>query len=64
MGSIPEGGGSRKVNLTVTAGMQIAAGKGGEDAFFVSDTLWGAIGVADGVGGWNEDGVDPALFSR
>jgi hypothetical protein len=43
--------------------MQIAAGKGGEDAFFVSEALWGAMGVADGVGGWNEDGVDSALFS-
>jgi len=45
-------------------GMQVAVGKGGEDAFFVSEALWGAIGVADGVGGWNEDGVDSALFSR
>lgn len=40
----------------------------GEDAFFVSkvgddkDTI--AFGVADGVGGWTESGVDPADFSH
>ena len=44
--------------------VQLAAGKGGEDAFFVSDALWGAIGVADGVGSWNLDGVDPSFYSR
>lgn len=37
--------------------------KGGEDAYFVSDDLR-ALGVADGVGGWGELGVDPALYSR
>uniref|UniRef100_A0A061R614 Protein phosphatase n=1 Tax=Tetraselmis sp. GSL018 TaxID=582737 RepID=A0A061R614_9CHLO len=44
---------------------------GGEDAFFVSpaalDTAepWlGAAGVADGVGGWGEDGVDPGDYAR
>ena len=35
--------------------------KGGEDAYVMSDQL---IAVADGVGGWNDVGVDPALFSR
>jgi protein phosphatase PTC7 len=35
--------------------------KGGEDAYVMSDQV---IAVADGVGGWNEVGVDPALFSR
>ena len=44
--------------------MQIRAGKGGEDAFFVSEALWGAMGVADGVGSWNSDGVDASMFSR
>ena len=39
-------------------------GKGGEDAFFISEALWGAVGVADGVGGCSEDGVDASLFSR
>jgi hypothetical protein len=33
---------------------------GGEDAYFVSDAGGGAIGVADGVGGWQESGVNPA----
>ena len=35
--------------------------KGGEDAFAVTDQL---ICVADGVGGWNEQGVDPAKYSK
>ncbi|KAF9904831.1 hypothetical protein BX616_001158, partial [Lobosporangium transversale] len=36
----------------------------GEDAFFhVSTPSRVALGVADGVGGWSEMGVDPALFS-
>lgn len=39
------------------------ADRGGEDAWFVSDG--GAFfGVADGVGGWSEVGVDPGLYSR
>jgi serine/threonine protein phosphatase PrpC len=33
---------------------------GGEDAFFVSNAGGGAMGVADGVGGWQESGVNPA----
>ena len=35
--------------------------KGGEDAFFLSNSF---IAVADGVGGWAESGVDPAIYSR
>lgn len=35
--------------------------KGGEDACFIADHC---IGVADGVGGWAEIGVDPGLYSR
>ena len=35
--------------------------KGGEDANTVSDRL---ISVADGVGGWADQGVDPGLFSK
>lgn len=35
--------------------------KGGEDAYVVTDTM---VAVADGVGGWAEAGIDPALFSR
>jgi hypothetical protein len=34
---------------------------GGEDAYFVHKY---AVGVSDGVGGWAETGVNPALFSR
>lgn len=36
----------------------------GEDAFFVAARGRGAIGVADGVGGWNQEGVNPGNFSR
>ena len=35
--------------------------KGGEDAYYASKHV---LAVADGVGGWNEVGVDPALYSR
>lgn len=35
--------------------------KGGEDAVFVSENV---LMVADGVGGWAESGVDPALYSK
>uniref|UniRef100_A0A803KS74 Protein phosphatase n=1 Tax=Chenopodium quinoa TaxID=63459 RepID=A0A803KS74_CHEQI len=38
--------------------------RGGEDAFFISNHGGGAIAVADGVSGWAERDVDPALFSR
>jgi len=34
---------------------------GGEDAFFASKSL---LIVADGVGGWAEQGVDSGLYSR
>ncbi|GFR43171.1 hypothetical protein Agub_g4221 [Astrephomene gubernaculifera] len=37
---------------------------GGEDAHFISDFGGGMIGVADGVGGWQESGVNPADYSR
>ncbi|KAF5838380.1 serine/threonine protein phosphatase [Dunaliella salina] len=37
---------------------------GGEDAYFISDVCGGAMGVADGVGGWQETGVNPADYSR
>ncbi|CAI5472073.1 unnamed protein product [Closterium sp. Yama58-4] len=38
--------------------------KGGEDAVLISDVGAGVLAVADGVGGWAEDGVDPALYSN
>ena len=37
--------------------------RGGEDAYFASEVS-SCIGVADGVGGWAEVGVDPGLYSR
>eukprot|EP01023_Acetabularia_acetabulum_P048870 TRINITY_DN5185_c0_g2_i1.p1 TRINITY_DN5185_c0_g2~~TRINITY_DN5185_c0_g2_i1.p1 ORF type:complete len:428 (+),score=95.58 TRINITY_DN5185_c0_g2_i1:90-1286(+) len=37
---------------------------GGEDAHFISTQGGGALGVADGVGGWRESGVDPADYSQ
>ena len=37
---------------------------GGEDAHFISGVGGGACGVADGVGGWQESGVNPAEYSR
>ncbi|KAF5192527.1 phosphatase PTC7-like protein [Thalictrum thalictroides] len=38
--------------------------KGGEDAFFVSNCNGGILAIADGVSGWAEKNIDPALFSR
>ncbi|CAM6100715.1 unnamed protein product [Calypogeia fissa] len=38
--------------------------KGGEDAYFISSFGGGVLGVADGVSGWAEENVDPALFSK
>lgn len=35
--------------------------KGGEDAAVLTDRV---LSVADGVGGWAENNVDPAKFSR
>ena len=35
--------------------------KGGEDAATLCPTM---LAVADGVGGWAESGVDPAIYSK
>lgn len=35
--------------------------KGGEDAFYSNSHV---LAVADGVGGWNRHGIDPAIYSR
>ena len=35
--------------------------KGGEDAYYANSNL---LAVADGVGGWNNQGIDPSLYSR
>lgn len=37
--------------------------KGGEDALFISADSR-ALGIADGVGGWADKGIDPSLYSR
>ena len=37
---------------------------GGEDAYFIMRSGRGACGVADGVGSWVMDGVNPAEFPR
>ena len=37
--------------------------RGGEDAYFIHKGEC-CVGVADGVGGWAEVGVDPGLYSR
>jgi len=37
--------------------------KGGEDAYFLSEDMT-VIGVADGVGGWGDIGVDSSLYSK
>lgn len=39
------------------------ANKAGEDAHFVSDDGL-AVGVADGVGGWSDSGVDAGVYAR
>ena len=35
--------------------------KGGEDSFFASDKI---LVITDGVGGWNQVGIDPSEYSR
>lgn len=37
------------------------AHRGGEDSFFLNES---ALCVADGVGGWASEGVDPAIYTR
>ncbi|KAK2804843.1 hypothetical protein FQN51_001485 [Onygenales sp. PD_10] len=53
---------------TTAAARKRARFDSGEDAFFVStvdgDNDVVAFGVADGVGGWSDSGVDPADFSH
>lgn len=39
---------------------RLQAHYGGEDAYFLSTLGGGALGVADGVGGWNDSGISPA----
>ena len=37
--------------------------RGGEDAFFYTTPSLSAIGVADGVGGWARQKINPKLFA-
>ncbi|ORZ18744.1 phosphatase 2C-like domain-containing protein [Absidia repens] len=56
----------RKTENEIPYWKQLKVGKvdAGEDAFYHTCTPSGlSIGVADGVGGWADVGVDPALFS-
>ena len=38
--------------------------KQGEDAFFISSARNGVMGLADGVGSWSKDGIDPSMYSK
>lgn len=49
---------------TCMSARRLQADKGGEDAFCICNAGLGAIGVADGVSGWAEEGIDPAEYSR
>jgi len=57
-------GTSAKVQMEIIP-HPLKVAKGGEDAFFVATTKYGlAFGVADGVGGWSQQGIDPSLVSK
>ncbi|KAI8463341.1 MAG: phosphatase 2C-like domain-containing protein [Monoraphidium minutum] len=47
----------------IASAKKVAAGQRGEDAWFVSRAGCGALGVADGVGGWGAEGVDAAAYA-
>eukprot|EP00913_Durusdinium_trenchii_P010952 g10279.t1 len=55
-------GSQRRLQLDLGAGCIPKAGLG-EDAFFASSSL-SSFGLADGVGGWADRGVDAGKFSR
>ena len=61
-----EGGGELRQRLTLHTAAEARphpdkAHYGGEDAYFLSSA---AVGVADGVGGWADSGVNPAWYAR
>lgn len=35
-----------------------------QDAYFISRVGLGGVGVADGVSGWADEGIDPAEYPR
>ncbi|OMJ15026.1 Protein phosphatase PTC7-like protein [Smittium culicis] len=52
-------------HFAATGGEIVAHADAGEDSFFCAANRYNAIfGVADGVGGWNESGIDPSVFAR
>lgn len=62
----PQGGEERQLRLAFATSClphPEKAHKGGEDSYFASPTRR-AFGVADGVGGYAENGVDPGEFAR
>jgi TolA-binding protein len=62
--SVAAAPGQRLVAAGISLPHAAKAATGGEDAFFVSACGRGAVGVADGVGGWAAQGVDPSLYPR
>jgi len=69
----PTASAARRRSKTAAAGLKLVTGAvsvplatkrtAGEDAFFVTPCGRG-VGVADGVGGWSNLGVDAGLYSR
>ncbi|CAE6428505.1 unnamed protein product [Rhizoctonia solani] len=54
-------------NLLRWENKKLRSTSAGEDFFYVSQSINNSgvsLGIADGVGGWSEDGVDPSLFSQ
>ncbi|KAH7343474.1 phosphatase 2C-like domain-containing protein [Rhizoctonia solani] len=54
-------------NLLQWENKKLRSASAGEDFFYVSQSINNSgvsLGIADGVGGWSEDGVDPSLFSQ
>ncbi|GLJ37371.1 hypothetical protein SUGI_0758350 [Cryptomeria japonica] len=60
---------NERLELSFVVGTQLIphpdkAEKGGEDALFVSNYDGGVLAVADGVSGWADENVDPAVFPK
>lgn len=54
-----------KMQPTATTSIEQRTNSYGDDAFFVTKHRMGDfLGIADGVGGWREHGIDPSVFSR
>eukprot|EP00252_Welwitschia_mirabilis_P024033 TRINITY_DN6972_c0_g1_i4.p1 TRINITY_DN6972_c0_g1~~TRINITY_DN6972_c0_g1_i4.p1 ORF type:complete len:326 (-),score=74.65 TRINITY_DN6972_c0_g1_i4:307-1284(-) len=60
---------SPKLELSFAIGSRLIphprkVAKGGEDAIFVNTANGGVLAVADGVSGWAEEDIDPAVFPQ